>query len=113
MAAINWRSLTVRGSRWSAIYAETFPASLDWALAEHPTARAALSQAVALGVLIDFVDLWSDLPTDRKGVGRIVARGLPPRPAPDLIAVVFSAIDIGSDQLVVVDVEAFHTPGPS
>jgi hypothetical protein len=109
VAAIDWRTLTVTGGDRRAIYAETFPASLDWALAPHPTARAAFTQSVALGVLVDFVDLWNELPLDRSSQGRVVARGLPPRPAPELIAVVFSAIEIRPGQLVVVDVEAFHT----
>ena len=110
MATIDWRSLTVSGGNRRAIFSETFPASLDWALAAHPSARAAFTQAVALGILVEFVDLWPDLPPDRSGEGRVVARGLPPRPAPDLIAVVFSALEIGPGQLVVVAVEAFHSP---
>ena len=40
MSLIDWRSLIVEGKFGRAVYEESFPASLDWALGPRTAARA-------------------------------------------------------------------------
>jgi hypothetical protein len=107
VSLIDWRALVVEGEYGKAIYEESFPASLDWALGPRSAARVAFDHEAAHSVLQEYVGHWPDLPeATAPRSDRIVARLLPPIRVE--IALLFFAVELTPTQFIVGSCEAFH-----
>jgi hypothetical protein len=107
VSLIDWRALIIEGNSGTAVYEESFPASLDWALGPRSNGRTAFDHEAARSVLQEYADQWSDLPlSPPPRSGRIVARLLPPIRVE--IALLFFAVELAPTLFVVGSCEAFH-----
>ena len=106
MTNLDWTRLIVQGEQRTALFAEDFPARLDAVLQRAPVLRDSFDEVAALELLAQFAGAWGSLgrDDDHPHVRYIYLSGMPP----DVL--VFQAVELRPDQVVVADVRLLRPP---
>ena len=103
---LDWRRLVVQGESRTALFAEDFPARLGAALEHAPAVLESFDQVAALELLSRFAGAWGSLGRDEEEPQHRYVYFSVDRTA----VVVFQAMELRSNQVVVTDVRLIEPP---